>query len=85
MPLKHLTYRVPTVAQWVKNPTAVAQVAAGARFNPWPRNFHMPWMQPLKNKTKQQQQQQQKTQPTEHHSLAQPAASILRTQLLTYS
>ena len=19
-------------------------------FNPWPRNFHMPWVRPLKNK-----------------------------------
>ena len=22
------------------------------RFDPWPRNFHMPWMQPLKKKKK---------------------------------
>ena len=52
---------VPTVAQWVKNPTAVAQVGSLAwhsglkdpgllplrlGFSPWPRNFHMPWVQP---------------------------------------
>ena len=28
--------RVPAVVQWVKNPTAVAQIAAEARFYPWP-------------------------------------------------
>ena len=57
--------------QWVKNPTAVAQVAVEAwvgslalssgfkdlvflqlwpGFNPCPRNFHVPWVQPYENK-----------------------------------
>ena len=32
-----LAQRVPTVVQWVKNPTAAAQVAAEKwRFDPWP-------------------------------------------------
>ena len=68
----------PTVAQWVKNLTAVAWVAGEVqvpspawrhglkdlallqlqcslqlwlRFSPWPRNFHMLWVRPLKKKT----------------------------------
>ena len=57
------------MAQWVKNLTTVARIAAAAwvsflawssglkdlalpqlwfRFNPWPRNFHMPQVQLLK-------------------------------------
>ena len=55
---------VPAVVQWVKNPTAEAQVWSPfqccglndmqviwcrsqqqCRFNPWPRNIHMPWAQ----------------------------------------
>ena len=49
------------MVQWVKNPTAAAQVAVEARvwspaqcsgFNPRPRNFHMPRVQPLKQERK---------------------------------
>ena len=70
---------VHTVAQWVKNPTVVAQVTVEMwvwssaqhsglkdtmlpqlccslklqlRFSPWPRNFHMLWVLPLKKKSK---------------------------------
>ena len=70
--------RVPAVAQWLKNPIAVAQIAVEVlvqslawhsglndpallqlqhrlqlqlRFFPWPENFHMLWVQPLKKKT----------------------------------
>ena len=64
---------VPTVVQWIKNLTAVAQVAVEAwvqslawhsglkepalqqlwlGFKPWLRNFHMPWVQPFKEKKK---------------------------------
>ena len=42
--------RVPTVAQWVKNLTAGAQVAAEAQVQSLARNFHMPWVQSLKKK-----------------------------------
>ena len=34
--------RVPAVAQWVQDP-ALPQLWLG--FDPWPRNFHMPWVQ----------------------------------------
>ena len=77
--IKNTVFQSSTV-QWIKNPTAVAQVDMEAqvpslvwrnglkdpvspqlchrsqlrlRFNPWPRNFHMPWVQPLKKKKKQ--------------------------------
>ena len=56
------------MVQWVKNPTAVAEVAAKMKvgslaqhsrlkdlalqlgFSPRPRNYHMPWVWPLKKK-----------------------------------
>ena len=38
------------MAQWVKNPTAVAQVTAEVWVQSLARNFHMPWVQPLKKK-----------------------------------
>ena len=45
---------VPAVVQWIKNPSAPPWVAVEAhrlqlrlRFNPWPRNFHMLWVQSL--------------------------------------
>ena len=68
---------IPTVAQWVENPTAVAWVATEVqvqspahcsglkdlaltqlwhrwqlwlRCNPWPGNFHMLWVRPLKKR-----------------------------------
>ena len=61
------------MAQWVRNPTALAWVASevwvrapaqdsGLKdqamlqlqlgFNPWPKNFHMPWVQPFKKERK---------------------------------
>ena len=55
------------MAQWVKNLTAGAWVPSLAqcnglkglallqlqlRFNPWPKNFHMPRVQPFKKKKK---------------------------------
>lgn len=51
------------MAQWVKNPTAMAGVQFQARcsrlkdptlpqlwfgFNPWPENFRVPWVWPFK-------------------------------------
>ena len=40
------------VAQWVKDPvvTAVTQLRLllWRRFDPWPWNFHMPWVQKKK-------------------------------------
>lgn len=49
------------MVQWVKNPTVVALVAVEAQvpspawhseprlgFSPWPGNFHILWVQPLK-------------------------------------
>ena len=64
------------MVQWVKNPIAIAQVAAENRFNlcwaqwikdlvwlqlqlrfsPWPRNFHMPLVWPLKKKKKKKKE-----------------------------
>ena len=55
------------MAQWVRNPTAVAWMAeevwvqppawewakgSSVRFNPWPRNFHMLWAGPWEKKNK---------------------------------
>jgi len=36
-----------SVAQWVKG---LALLLLWHRLNPWPRNFHIPWMQPQKKK-----------------------------------
>ena len=74
---KRLNLGVPALAQWVKNPTAVARVTVEARvrslaqhiglkdpvlkqlqcksklqlrFNPWPRNVHVSWVQPFKKR-----------------------------------
>ena len=48
---------IPGSVQWVKDPALPqlwrrSQLQLG--FNPWPWNFHMPWVQSLKknNKTK---------------------------------
>ena len=58
-PKEEMTGRVPTVAQWVKNVTAAAQVQelwvkriqccrspVRLGFPPWPRNFHILWVWP---------------------------------------
>ena len=42
---------IPRQVQWVKGsgiPAAAVQVTATLGFNPWPENFHMPQVQPLK-------------------------------------
>ena len=38
---------VPSLAQYsgLKEPVLLQ---VWLRFNPWPRNFHMPWVQPFK-------------------------------------
>ena len=43
------------VAQWVKDPVLSLLwlgLILWCRFNAWPRNFHMPWVQPKKLKKK---------------------------------
>ena len=49
---KIVTVGVPAVVQWVKKPTTAAQVYRGCRFDPWPGNFCIPWVQPKKEKKK---------------------------------
>ena len=43
---------VPTVVKWVEDPALSLQhlgLLLWREFDPWPRNFHMPWAQPPKN------------------------------------
>ena len=47
---------MPGLEQGIKGSnvaTAAAQVAAVAQINPWPMNFHMPWVWPLKKNVQQ--------------------------------
>ena len=42
------------MAQWIKDLALSLQqpMRIRDRLDPWPRNSHMPWVQPNKNKTK---------------------------------
>ena len=51
-PFKNMWNRSSLVAQWVKDPALSLQwlwLLLWHGFDPWPRNFHMPWAQPKKN------------------------------------
>ena len=44
---------ISLVVQWVKDMTLSLQglgMLLWREFDPWPRNFHMPWVQPKKKK-----------------------------------
>ena len=43
---------IPRQQQWVKDP-ALLQLWPKLRFDPWPGNFHMLWMQPKKGGKKE--------------------------------
>ena len=47
--LQKYSLGVPIVAQWVKD-LGLLQLKLQLGFNPWPRNFYMPWVQPKKKK-----------------------------------
>ena len=52
------------MAQWVKNPALSLQwlrLLLWHRFNPWPRNFCMPWTKPKKKTNKQTKKKHQAT------------------------
>ena len=46
------TSLIPSLAHWVKDPALTLlwhSLQMQLRFNPWPQNFHMPWVRPKMN------------------------------------
>ena len=55
------------MAQWVKDLALLQlwhKLQLWFRFSPWPRNFHMPWVQPLKKKKKRKKKKRKKANAT---------------------
>lgn len=47
------TSLIPSLAHWVKDPALTLlwhSLQMQLRFNPWPQNFHMPWVRPKMKK-----------------------------------
>ena len=53
--IRKATMGVPTVIQWVKDP---ALLQLWLRFDPWPRNFHVPGVGGVRLKNTKQNKQQ---------------------------
>ena len=58
------TSGVPDMVQWAKDTALLCRLQLQLGFDPWPWNFHMPWVQG--EKEKQINKQTKKTQKTKN-------------------